>query len=95
MQIIDYQPTLPGQYHKAEFSIYFPAWGMTFRRWKLVMSRQGNYFVTSPAFSTEQDDGKRQWHSYIEFSSEKKKDFDRKILEALKPFLENKPQQGF
>jgi hypothetical protein len=60
---------------------------MTFKKWRLRQSKKGNYWVQGPSYSVENEKGEKDWLPYIEFSPEKKKDFERKVIEALKPFL--------
>ncbi len=88
MEIVDYKDALPGEKHIGEFSIYFHTWGMTFKRWKVRRAAKGHLYVSGPAFGVEQDDGQKKFYPYIEFSKEKKADFERKVLELLQPFIE-------
>jgi hypothetical protein len=87
MQVIDYTPALPGQWYIAEFSIYFSGWGMTFHKWKLRQSNKGTYWVQGPSYGLEGNYGNKEWHPYIDFIGDKKKEFERKLIEQLKVFL--------
>jgi hypothetical protein len=60
---------------------------MTFKRWKVCRSKKGGYYLASPSYSSEGDNGKKHWHPYIEFSGDKKREFDRKVLDLLKPLV--------
>lgn len=79
----------------AIFDIYFETWQMTFRNWKLIRSKKGTTFVSGPSFSTTELNGEKKFHPLIEFTTEKKRDFETKVMEALQPFLEQSKESAF
>ncbi len=88
MQVLNYEDVLRNTSSSVigTFDIFFPGWGMTFKKWKLIRTKKGSLFACGPAFSTEKPDGMKQYQPYIQFSNEKAKDFQHKILELLAPF---------
>lgn len=87
MKIENYRQGAMGSNILAEFDIYFgEQWGMTFKNWKLIRTRKGGYMLSGPNYSIADDQGIKKWYPYIEFSPEKKHNFEKKILEMLKDF---------
>jgi DNA-binding cell septation regulator SpoVG len=87
MQIENFREQNPSDKCAAIFDITLES-GLVFRNWKLLKSAKGNKFLAGPSFSTEDEFGKKTWHAYIDFSSsEKKKDFERKVMKELEAFL--------
>lgn len=87
--IENYREQNPSEKYIAIFDIAWPhPFGMTFRNWKLFRNQKGEW-ISGPAFSTEDAEGNKVWSAYIEFSKEKHKDFQKTVLEALKPYIGN------
>lgn len=70
----------------AIFDFTIPALGFTCRRWKLMKSKKGGLFVVSPSFSKESTNGEKTWYKYVEVSEARSRDFQRAILDSLRPF---------
>lgn len=87
MEILNYNEQVPGGHIIAIFDIYWgPQFGMTFKKWKLMNGKKGE-FVAGPSYSVEGDLlGKKDWFPYIEFSREKGPDFQKKVMHLLEPF---------
>lgn len=84
MEILNYSDGLPGTNLIATFDIYFgPQWGMTFKRWRLLRGKHGP-FISGPSYSEDSETGKKIYHPYIEFSKEKKAEFDAKVLSLIR-----------
>lgn len=72
----------------AIFDVYCgPNSTVRYRNLKLLKSKTGKTFIAYPSFGTDQPDGKKTWTPYISFSKEKQEEFEKKVMEALKPFL--------
>lgn len=87
MQIENYEEQRKGGSVVAVFDLTIPALGFTCRRWKLMRNKKGGLFVTSPSFSTEDASGQKIWHKYVEVAENRSREFQKAVLEALKPFL--------
>lgn len=73
----------------AIFDFTIPALGFTCRRWKLMRSKKGGLFITSPSFSKEGSNGEKVWSKYVEVSENRSRDFQRAVLDALKPYVKD------
>lgn len=87
MEIQNYDEQPPTGPVVAIFDFTIPALGFTCRRWKLMRSKKGGLFIVSPSFSKEGSNGEKVWHKYVEVSEKRSKDFQRAVLDALKPFV--------
>jgi hypothetical protein len=95
MEIENYREQPAGGSVVAIFDIAWPAqFGLTFRNWKLIRSKKGNLFITGPSYSEVQHNGDKKWLPFIDFNKEKKESFEKKVLEALGPFLEQSLPEG-
>jgi hypothetical protein len=63
--------------------------GIYFHRMKLMRSRKGHLFLTYPSYRESKDDPNSKWIPFVEMSAEKKADFEKKVFEALKPFVKD------
>lgn len=87
MQIKNFKKALNHENYVAEFSIEIPQWNMTFHKFKVRSSKQGHMFISGPSFSEEVVGGEKKWCNFVEFSKEKKFDFDKKVMELIEPLL--------
>ncbi len=87
MQILNYQEQPPTGSVAAIFSLYIEGFGMTFHKMKLIRTKKGALMVVFPSFSNPKDDGTKTWHSLVELSENRKTEFNKKVMEALNPFL--------
>lgn len=87
MEVLNYQPQLPGKSTIALFSVYIQSFRLTLHKLRLIRTKKGHLLVSLPAYSVDQPDGTKKWLPYIEFSAEKNKEFLEKVFEALKPFV--------
>jgi len=87
MQIENYDEQHKGGSIVAVFDLTIPALGFTCRRWKLIRNKKGGLFVTSPSFSVDDGSGEKTWQKYVEVSESRSREFQKAVLEALKPFL--------
>lgn len=71
----------------AIFSVTIPAMGMTFHQIKLIRTKKGGLMVAMPQYSKPQEDGTKTWHTYVELSETRRQEFNKKVMEAIKPFL--------
>lgn len=89
MEIQNYDQQPPGGPCLGIFSVYIAPYRMTIHKVRLIRTKKGALILGLPSYAIPQDDGSKKWHSYIEFSAEKAKEFNEKVLEALKPFMGN------
>lgn len=69
------------------FDIYLGSqWGITYKRWRLIRGKKG-HFLSAPSYGVDDGNGKKKWFPYIEMSPEKKHNFETKVMELVKPFL--------
>ena len=87
MEIENYNELPPGKSVIAEFSVYLPGAKMRIHKMKVLKNKHGGKYVGFPAYGVEQDDGRKKWMPFLEFTEEKAKEFQEKVLEALKPFM--------
>lgn len=87
MEILNYCESGKQTSTVATFSVYIPAWRLTFHKMRLIRAKNGNMFLGFPSYSTDGLHGNKLWHSYVELSEEKAKEFNNRVLEALKPFV--------
>lgn len=73
----------------AEFSVYLEGFGMTIHKFKVLRNGKGGWYFSYPQYSLPNPDDhmKRSWHSYIDLLPERKKEFEKKVNEALKVFV--------
>ena len=75
----------------AIFDIYLEKLQLTLRNWKLIRTKKGQLFVSAPAFGQPHPTDefvKKTWIPYVEWSEERNKDFQAKVLEAVRPLHE-------
>lgn len=90
MEILNYDEQPPGGSSIAVFSVRLPQAGMTFHKIKLIRSKKGNLFLSLPSYGESDPNdpfGKKTYHPYVEMTLDRKTDFQKKVLEALEPFL--------
>jgi hypothetical protein len=87
MEILNYCEQPSNGSIAAIFSLTIPALGMTFHKVKLIRTKKGGLMIAFPSYSEEQADGTKKWLSLIELSDARKTEFNKKVMEALNPFL--------
>ncbi len=88
MEIHNYSEALPGGNLIATFDVYLGSqWGITYRRIRLMRGKRG-VFIAMPSYC-EESDGVKKYFPYVDMSKEKKKAFEDKVMEFLKPYLGN------
>lgn len=89
MEILNYDEQPPTGNVVAIFSVRLPAAAMTFHKIKLIRSKKGNLFISLPSYAVDSmsEFGKKEYHPYVEMDEERKKEFQNKVLEAIKPFV--------
>jgi len=89
MEIIDYSEQPPGKSTIAIFGVYLPALCMRIHKFRLIRLKNGKLLLGFPSFRTNSTTptGNAIYAPYFEFSTEKGQEFERKVMEALKPFL--------
>jgi hypothetical protein len=87
MEILNYEEQPKGSFNISIFTVYLPNAHLSIHKVRLNRSKKGHLFISLPAFGIDQPDGSRKWQPYIEWFQEKGKEFNEKVLEALKPFL--------
>lgn len=89
MQILNYEQQPAGSYALGIFDIYFgPQWGMTLKRWKVCRSKAGHLYLQGPSYKSGEFEGKPKFSPYIDFNSEKGKEFNQRVLDLIKEFVE-------
>lgn len=86
MQILNYEEQPYNTSIIGVFSVYFPETHMILHKLKVMKTTQGHLRVLFPCYSVTTD-GVKKWDPYYDFSKERKNEFMKQILEALKPFL--------
>ena len=87
MDIENYQEQARGMPTIAIFDLYLPKIHLRIHHMKLIRTKKGHLMLSLPSFSVDNADGTKKWTPYIEWSPEKAKEFNVKVMEALKPFL--------
>lgn len=87
MEILNYSEQSPTGNTVAIFSLAIPAFGMTFHKLRLVRTKKGGLMVFFPSYGEPKEDGTKAWHSYVDLSENRRHDFNKKVMEALQPFL--------
>lgn len=87
MEILNYEKQIGMGACVATFDFTIPALGFTCRRWKVMRGKNGGLYITSPSYSVQNASGEKVWHKYVEVSEKRSKDFQRAIMELLKPWL--------
>lgn len=97
MQIENYREQNLSVKYLALFDIYLPYWGMTLHNWKLWKGKHG-FYATGPSYCVETPNSmgvsEKKFHSYITFSKEKGSEFQKSLLGALKPYLDEISAKG-
>ena len=86
MQILNYADVPGNPSIVGTFDLYFAGWEMTWVELKLIRTKKGGYFVGLPTKSKKKDDGGFDYVALIKFSDKKSKDFQKGVVELLKPF---------
>lgn len=86
MEVINYFEQSPTGNVVAIFDFTVPALGMVFRNWKLLRGKNGKLFTASPSFSKEIN-GEKKWNALFEVGENRRKEFNKALMEALNPFL--------
>lgn len=86
LTILNFDEKNPNDKDLAEFSVALTG-GITFNRLKVRRSAKGTKFIAYPSYCVENSEGEKKWHRYVEMAPEKRQDFERKLWEALEPFL--------
>lgn len=87
MYIENFKEQPPSGKVMAIFDIRWPPqFGMVFRNWKAIRGKNG-YFIAGPSFKETDSEGVDHYHQLIEFSKEKRMDFEKKVKELLKEYL--------
>ena len=86
MEILNYDEQSPGGNIVAVFSVRLPPAGITFHKIKVIRAKNGKMFVAMPSFMVEEM-GQKKFFPYVEMTKERKEDFEKKVLEAIQPFL--------
>ena len=86
MEIVNYCESAQGAKEIAIFGVYFgSSFGLTYNFIKLKRGKHG-LFLSHPNKASGETDN-LTWTPYLEFSPEKKKSFDTKVMELLKPYV--------
>lgn len=86
MQIANYKEMNPNSGSViAEFSAVGEK--VTYHRLKLMRSKKGHLYIAYPSFKENRDDPASPWIQFVEMHIETKKDFEKKLREALEPYL--------
>lgn len=87
MKIVNFEEIID-KYALAQFDIYFEKMGMYLRRWKLLKSKAGNFYIKSPQYPKESEFGTKTWHGYVDFEgNDRGKQFSSTVLTLLQPYL--------
>ena len=87
MQILNLKEYAATQNVLASFDAYSDKMRLTFRHLRLIRSKKGHLFIAFPCQSIEIGEGKKQYVKHYEFDGQIQKDFEKSILEALKPYV--------
>lgn len=85
IEIENYREQSPQGSVQAMFDIYLPKMQLRFRNYRLIRTKKGAKFISSPSFKQEED-GKDAYIPYIEFSKERNDEFVKQVMEQLKNF---------
>lgn len=73
----------------AIFDVYLPKLMCRYRNIKLIKGKKG-HFVAFPSFcTTDEFTGEKKFTPIIEYDKERQMELNKKIMEALKPFVSN------
>lgn len=84
MEIVNYEEQPQGSKVLAFFGVYVKS-GITYNHYKLIHGKNGT-FIASPS-KNKGDMDNPNWVPYIEMSQEKKADFDKVVMDLLKPYM--------
>lgn len=84
MKIVNYTKNPEGSKIFATFDLYFETSDCHYRNFKVIRSKNGNFFACAPSFKQIQTDGSEKYVPYIEFSTQKSAEFYKKILDLLR-----------
>lgn len=85
MEILNYDEQRPGGSTVAIFSVSLSH--LTIHRVRLIKTKKGHMMLGLPSYAVDQPDGSKKWHQYLEWSTEKGIEFEKKVMQALEPFL--------
>jgi len=94
LEILNFRDTIDRPNILAEFDIYIASIHLTLFKMKLVKTKTGKIFPNAPAYMVEVA-GAKKFFPYYSFSEEKQREFNEKIMELLKPFLERSQEPPF
>ena len=73
------------------FDIYLgPKWGMTFKNFKLIMTKKGYPILAFPSYSIPAEGDKKTWIPYMDLTPEKRESFTKEVMELVKPFAQKR-----
>ncbi len=87
MQILNFKDVIGKPNVLGEFDVYFPEKGATFHMLKIVRTKKGGLMINFPAKCEKTEDGKYIFHPYITLAKHKFEEFQKQVIELLKPFL--------
>lgn len=94
MEILNYRDVVDKPNVIGEFDVYLPGMQLTLFRMKVVRTKTGKTFSNAPSYMVEVA-GAKKFYPYYSFSEEKQREFNEKIMELLKPFLERSKEPPF
>ena len=86
MKVESFRDGSPADKFVAIFDVYIPALQMTLANLKLLRSKNNKLFIAFPSYCTEDEMGQKKWTPYIQFSREKKFEFEKAVMEELQQF---------
>ncbi len=93
MKIENYREANPNDKFVARFDIFLEdEWSTVYHEWKLIRAKKGNLFISGPAYGVDDGMGGKKYFPFIEFTPEKKQNFEKKVMELLKDFMRPSPQ---
>ncbi|NBV41006.1 hypothetical protein EBR77_04130 [bacterium] len=87
MQILNFEELLNNPYTFAVFDLYHPGSHRTDYNVEVCKSKAGNFYVKFPDIRNKRQAAAKPYIRACGYSQEKEKDFNKAILELLKPFL--------
>lgn len=88
MEILNYDEQPLNSYALAIFDVALGS-GLVLGRIKVCRSKNGHLYLQRPSFKKGELNGKPNWAPYDYFvTPEKEKDFNKSVLDLLKPFLD-------
>lgn len=90
MRITNFREQPKGDKNIALFDVEdYEKAGITYPNIRLKQGKNGGYWVDCPSYVKSDDGmGNKEWGKYPTFSQEVSKDFSKRVIELLKPFVE-------